>query len=110
MPSPTPTVPAAVAGPVRSEFADEPDFRELLRQFTAAMPERSSSLREAHRMAAYDDLRVQAHQLKGAGGGYGFLRLSELAAELEMACLSQDPRRIIAALEPLLGYMNRITA
>src|SRR6516162_5033726 len=74
-----PTVRVVPVDPVRSVSADEPDFREVLEQFAAAMPERAGGLREAHRTAAYDQLRVQAHQLKGAGGGFGFPRLSELA-------------------------------
>lgn len=94
--------------PVRSAFADDPDFRDLLEQFVAAMPERLRGLLDAHSTGAYDLLRSRAHQLKGAGGGFGFHRLSELAAELEQACLSQDPIRIVAALDPVVGYINRI--
>ena len=95
--------------PVRSQFADDPDFRELLEEFAAALPERRQSLIGAHHSEAYDDLRARAHQLKGAGGGFGFPRLSELAAELEQSCLSKDPIRIAAALEQLVEHMNRIT-
>jgi len=97
------------AEPVRSMYADDPDFRDLLEPFAAAIPERLCGILDSHRSATYDLLRTQAHQLKGAGGGYGFPQLSELAAELEKACVSQDPQRIIAALEPLVSYMNRIT-
>jgi HPt (histidine-containing phosphotransfer) domain-containing protein len=105
-----PTVHASALVPVRSVYADDPDFRKLLEQFAAAMPERICALRESHRSAGYDLLSSQAHQLKGAGGGFGFPQLTELAADLEQACHSQDPLRIIAALDPLLCYMNRITA
>jgi HPt (histidine-containing phosphotransfer) domain-containing protein len=104
-----PPVQVTAVDRVRSEFADDPDYRELLEQFALAMPERLSGLLEAHRSTAYDVLRSRAHQLKGAGGGFGFPRLSVLAAELEKACLSQDPLRIVAALEPVISYMNRIT-
>lgn len=103
-------VPATAVDRVRSAFADDPDFHELLEEFAAAMPQRLTGLLEAHRTAAYDLLRTRAHQLKGAGGGFGFPRLSELAGDLEKACMSQDPVRIIGALEPVVGYMKRITA
>lgn len=95
--------------PIRSEFADDPDFRELLEEFGAAIPERREGLVAAHRGAKYDDLRTRAHQLKGAGGGFGFPQLSELAAELERACISRDPAQIAERLEQIVGYMNRIT-
>ena len=95
--------------PIRSELADDPDFRELLEEFGAAIPERRDALLAAHGRAAYDDLRSRAHQLKGAGGGFGFPQLSELAAELERACVARDPARIAESLEQIVGYMNRIT-
>jgi HPt (histidine-containing phosphotransfer) domain-containing protein len=110
MPSQLPTVDAGAADTVCSDFAGDPDFRELLEQFAAAMPERVAELREAHRSAAYEALQVQAHQLKGAGGGFGFPQLTELAAELEQACVSHDPLRIITALVPVLGYLKRVTS
>lgn len=97
------------SGPVRSELADDPDFREILSEFALALPERSAGLVAAHRGGRADELRIQAHQLKGAGGGYGFPELSNLAAELEVACQAHDPARIAETLEALVGYMNRVT-
>lgn len=99
----------ATPNPVRSELADDPDFHELLEEFGAALPQRREALLEAHRGGAYDVLRSRAHQLKGAGGGFGFPRLSELAADLELACAAGDPSRIAQSLEQIVGYMNRIT-
>ncbi len=100
----------AETGPVRSTFAADPEFRELLEEFAAAMPVRRDGLLDAHRRKAYDLLRTRAHQLKGAGGGFGFPELSELAAALEKACQRQDPAGIAAALEAVVSYLNRITA
>ncbi|MGE5192797.1 MAG: Hpt domain-containing protein [Deltaproteobacteria bacterium] len=96
--------------PIRSEFAANPDFRELLEEFATAMPVRRDGLLDAHRSGAYDLLQMRAHQLKGAGGGFGFPQLSELAAELEKACQGQDPARIAETLEAVVRYLNRITA
>jgi HPt (histidine-containing phosphotransfer) domain-containing protein len=96
------------AAAIHSEFADDPEFRELLEEFAAAMPVRREGLLEAHRTAAYALLRQRAHQLKGAGGGFGFPQLSELAAELEQACKADDPARIAEMLERVVGYISRI--
>jgi HPt (histidine-containing phosphotransfer) domain-containing protein len=99
----------AAAGPVHSQYSGDPDFRDLLQEFAAAMPVRRDGLLDAHRSGAYDLLRMRAHQLKGAGGGFGFPRLSELALELEKACQSHEPAKIAEALEQVVGYLNRIT-
>jgi len=105
-----PHAPSSSAGPVRSELADDPDFREILSEFATALPERSAGLLAAHRNGHPDELRIQAHQLKGAGGGYGFPELSKLAAALEGACKAHDPAQIAETLESLIGYMSRVTA
>src|SRR5260370_36042950 len=100
---------SAATEPVRAAFADDPDFRELLVEFAAAMPERRDGLIGAQRSGEYDLLRTRAHQLKGAGGGFGFPRLTELATALEKACLTREPIEIVDALERVVGYLNQIT-
>jgi HPt (histidine-containing phosphotransfer) domain-containing protein len=95
--------------PVRSEFADDPEFRELLVEFAAAMPERRDGLIGAYRTGEYDLLRTRAHQLKGAGGGFGFPRLTEMAAALEKACVEHEPVGIAEALEQVVRYVNQIS-
>lgn len=104
-----PTATWTDAGPVRSEFEHDPDYRDLLQIFAGALPDRRRSLHEAWQTGNFQELRVLAHQLKGAGGGFGFHGLTELAAELEQACKSATPREIGGALERLLAYIGRIT-
>ena len=94
--------------PVYSTFADDPDFEELLEMFADAIPEKRQALEESHRTGEVDQLRTQAHQLKGAGGGYGFQGLSEVAAELENACKANDVDGVGKNLDKLLGYLDRI--
>src|SRR5262245_36637958 len=99
----------SATAPVRSDFADDPGFRELLEEFAAAMPVRRDGLLEAHQKADWELLRTRAHQLKGAGGGFGFPRLSELAADLESACRAHDSAQIAGALEAVVGLLNRVS-
>ena len=70
--------------------------------------EKKQLLEEAHRAGDVDQLRTHAHQLKGAGGGYGFQGLSEIAAELEDACKANDVDDVGESLDKLLGYLGRI--
>ena len=37
---------------------------------------------------SYSDLQTLAHQLKGAGGGYGFAQITEVAGRLEQSLKS----------------------
>lgn len=94
--------------PVRSAFADDPDFAELIEFFVDALPERRQALADDFKAGRIDALRVTAHQLKGAGGGYGFDGLSSLASHLEEMCKSGEPGEISAAVLELCQHIDRI--
>jgi len=55
---------SAENAPLRSDFHDDPDMKDIVRAFLEEIP------------------RV-VHQMKGAGGGYGFQEISNAAAQLE---------------------------
>ena len=94
---------------VYSEFAGDPDFRELLEMFVATVPEKQSALREHFSAGRIEQLRILAHQMKGAGGGYGFGGLSTRAAALEEACRTEEHAAIASALSELLAYSERVS-
>jgi HPt (histidine-containing phosphotransfer) domain-containing protein len=60
-------------------------------------------MREALAHNAFDELRRSAHQLKGAGGGYGYPSITEVARSLETAALGGDPEAAALALAGLAG-------
>ncbi len=68
---------------IHSEFASDPDFRELLTEFVSNMPDRVQAILEAERAGDRDALRRCVHQLKGSCGGYGFSSLTDDASVLE---------------------------
>ena len=78
---------------LRSDFASDPDMREILELFVQEMPSRVRELRSSWERRELEKVGRLAHQLKGAGGGYGFGVISEAAAKLEksIASLSGTP-------------------
>ncbi len=99
---------AAPQAPVYSEFSDDPDFEELLEMFVDTIAERKDLLQQQFSSGNLPDIRVTAHQLKGAGGGYGFNDLTTLAADLEEACKENNIDRVGQTLDVVLEYMGRI--
>lgn len=76
--------PASSALPaLTSQYADDPDMRELVVEFVAAMPARTLALQTALSEQRLRDLQRLAHQLKGSAGGYGFPTLGSAAGTLE---------------------------
>jgi|HubBroStandDraft_6_1064221.scaffolds.fasta_scaffold10924_3 HPt (histidine-containing phosphotransfer) domain-containing protein len=99
---------AAAGAPIRSTFADDSGFAELLQLFGETLPEKRDAVRALYREGSFEQLRIWAHQLKGASGGYGFPDLSDATAELELGCQSSDAERINLAVNRVVDVLNRI--
>jgi HPt (histidine-containing phosphotransfer) domain-containing protein len=67
----------------RSIFADDPEMVDIIEMFVSEMPQRIAEFRDCWERRELDRLARLAHQLKGAGGGYGYPALGEAAGKLE---------------------------
>ena len=74
--------------PIRSQYEDDADMLDLVREFASDLPSRVRCLEELLAQGDFEELERMAHQLKGAGGGYGFPQITETAAALEQAVKS----------------------
>lgn len=78
----------AAMDPIRSAYEEDPDMLEIVREFAHELPERIAKLETLVAGCEHAALQTLAHQLKGAGGGYGFGQITEAAALLEQALKS----------------------
>ncbi|MFW6133043.1 MAG: PAS domain S-box protein [Planctomycetota bacterium] len=93
-----------------SDFADDPDMAELVSDFVDRLGERIKAMHAALEHEQWERLGRSAHQLKGAGGGYGYPAVSEAAARLEEAATGGDreaSRRRLGELEGLAAAAQR---
>jgi HPt (histidine-containing phosphotransfer) domain-containing protein len=88
---------------VRSAFAANKDWWPLLRKFVTALGSHADALAEA--MNADDVAQMQAlcHQIKGAGGNYGYAMLSDAAAGTLELLMQPQP-----VLETVSGSVSRL--
>lgn len=101
--------PVASTDYLYSSLADDPDFEELLLLFVEEMPARLALLEQAFDASDWDMLRRLAHQLKGAGGSYGFDVVTQSAQRLEQSLLKSHPAaEIEAELGELIDLCRRL--
>jgi len=81
--------------PIRSTYEDDPDMLEIVREFAHELPDRIARIESLLAAHAFADLQTLAHQLKGAGGGYGFPIITEQAAALERALKSGESDAVV---------------
>lgn len=92
---------------VQSEFASDPEMCDVVESFVEELGESVGrlivALDEGHKTEAIRML----HQMKGAGGGFGFPEISRLAAQAEIAVKDSAPGRDDKVVE-LIHYCRRV--
>lgn len=97
--------------PLQSLYADDPDMADLVRLFVSELPDRIASVEKAWRERRVEELTRLAHQLKGAGSGYGYPGITQAAAELERELRELNAREAVVdvrgELDTLLDVCRR---
>ena len=83
-------------------------FEPLIPKFLTNRKKEVVTMQAALAAQDYETVRTVAHGMKGAGGSYGFDRITEIAAVVEQAAKTGDSSAIECQL-PLLGsYLDRV--
>jgi CheY-like chemotaxis protein/HPt (histidine-containing phosphotransfer) domain-containing protein len=93
---------------IYSEYADDADLVELIDEFAAGLEVDVESMREALESGDLDGLRRLAHQMKGAGGSYGYPMLTGAAMRLEGAAKAEDVKAGTVALDKLEAFCRAV--
>lgn len=56
----------------------------------------------------YETIRILGHNMKGAGGGYGFEVITDIGSAIEQAAKMNDAAEIKRALHELSMYLKQI--
>lgn len=98
-------------GRLISSFATDPDMQELVGVFVDELGGHIEKIQTALDCGQLDKVRSIAHQLKGAGGGYGFMPITEAALVVETAVKTQANVETIAqALNELVDLCKRASS
>ncbi len=62
---------------------EDPEMRDIVEDFVGDLQTRIHELRDAFAATDWDRMATLAHQLKGAGGSYGYPAISQRGAAME---------------------------
>lgn len=99
------TPPTTIPDIVHADSAIEP----LITKFMIHCNKQTGVLREALQAQNFEEVRLISHGLKGAGGAYGFDRVSEFGAAIERAAKTADIAAIDRELQLLTAYLAQVT-
>lgn len=86
----------------------DPDLEDLIPGFLENRVRDVASIRTLLETGDFDEIRILGHSMKGAGGGYGFDRITELGDIIESACVAGDSTAIGRANDELEDYLSRV--
>ena len=69
--------------PIVSSYLNDEGMESIIHIFLDEIPHRIADLQASFKSSNRDDFCKQVHQLKGAGGGYGFTEITLKAADIE---------------------------
>ena len=93
---------------IRSELVGDPHLADLIEPFVDGLDARLEEMRRALHHGDHDALSRLAHQLKGAGGSYGYPALTVAAKTLEDAAKAQDTEAETLALAELVEVRQAV--
>ncbi len=93
--------PLAQPTSIRSLYADDPDMKEIIGEFVGRLGAFVGEMALALDNNCHEELRRFAHQLKGAGGGYGYQSLTNTARTIEDAAKIKDSEAAKLAMNDL---------
>jgi PAS domain S-box-containing protein len=108
-PSLTSAVPSGQATEIVSVFDNDPVMAEVLPEFIANLPGEVASLKTLLDEKNLARLQEAVHQLKGAGGSYGFQGLTDVAAIAERSLMAGAPLETIRSqVESLVSFIESV--
>lgn len=87
---------------------DDPEIAPLIPDFLANRRAEVPLLRQALEGGEYATVQASAHKLKGSGRGYGFVEMSRLGGELELAAHEGDVERMTYLIDELDSYLRNV--
>ena len=92
----------------RIKIVVDADLEELIPDFLKNRSTDVDRLRESSSQKDFESIRSIGHSLKGVGGGYGFMKITELGAELEKSAKENDMNTISKCIADLEHYLENI--
>ncbi|MEK9628516.1 MAG: Hpt domain-containing protein [Nitrospinota bacterium] len=87
----------------------DPDLRELIPGYLENRRKDIKAINEALKNSDLKAIRTLGHSMKGSGGGYGFMPISQIGAAIELAAKEKAPDRIQNHLDELKSYLNNVS-
>jgi len=97
--------------PIVSTLADEgAAIVKLLLIFIDKLPEILSEIRVLSESEEWEALQPKVHSLKGTGGNFGFIEITDVAKDIEDSIRDRDAMKVEKLIDDLEAVCQRVMA
>ena len=89
---------------------DKERYTKLVGKFMVLLPDFIDEFTEPVKIRDYVNLKSIAHRLKGAGGNFGYMQLTNLCVQMEEAIKENDVHQVNDLHQQLMDTRDRILA
>ncbi|MBL8018749.1 MAG: Hpt domain-containing protein [Leptospirales bacterium] len=86
----------------------EKDLEDLIPGYIANLKTYVKDMTAQLSAAQFEPIARTAHNIKGSGGGYGFMKITEIGAQLEAAAKANNVDQAKVLLGQLDSYINNV--
>jgi HPt (histidine-containing phosphotransfer) domain-containing protein len=86
----------------------DPDLEDLIPMFLENRESDIVTIRQALAEGNFTRIRSLGHNMKGAGGGYGFDYITDLGGEIESCAIQGNAEPIGRLVDALEDYLRRV--
>ena len=87
---------------------EDPEIAPLVPGFLENRRADVTVFKDAVQAADFRRVESLAHRMKGTGRGFGFVVISRIGGDLEVAAQEQDQTKVLALIDELEGYLTRV--
>ena len=84
------------------------DLEDIIPGFLQHRQSDIEAIADALDKGDYETIRILGHNMKGAGGGYGFEVITDIGRAIEQAAANNDEAEIKKSLSELSMYLEQI--
>ena len=100
---------------LKSTLSNHPKLAKVVAEYVSGLPATVANLQAMLQAEDIASLKRLAHQIRGAGGGYGFDEITQAAGKLEhaasisasVATLQEEASALVEILKRVEGYVER---
>ena len=86
----------------------DPDLEDIIPRFLQNRQRDIGAILDALDKNDYETIRILGHNMKGAGGGYGFEFITDVGGSIEQAAKNKDADEIEKSVKSLSAYLEQI--